>query len=302
MQQQGMIDAKQLEELADAGEIDTVLCMFTDFQGRFVGKRILPHFFLEDVLGRGGPPRVPVPDRDRHGDGAAARLRVRELGDRLRRLQDDPGHVDDAARAVAREDRDGDLRRRRRAHRASWSRWRRGRSCAARWSGRRRPATRSRPDRSSSSTSSRSPTKRRPRSATRDFSPLAVHHGLPHARDHQGRVADPPDPQRHAARAGIPIEFSKGEFGQGPARDQHHLRGRAGDRRLPRPLQARHEGDRRAERRRDHVHGEVDHGRGRLLLPHALERVERGRNRVADVGRRRPEPHEPDRSSTCSAG
>ncbi len=33
MSQQGMIDAKQLEELADAGEIDTVLCMFTDFQG-----------------------------------------------------------------------------------------------------------------------------------------------------------------------------------------------------------------------------------------------------------------------------
>ena len=54
MQPQGMIDAKQLEELADAGEIDTVLCMFTDFQGRFVGKRILPHFFLEEVLGDEG--------------------------------------------------------------------------------------------------------------------------------------------------------------------------------------------------------------------------------------------------------
>src|ERR687896_2401923 len=54
MQQQGLIDAKQLEELADAGEIDTVLCMFTDFQGRFVGKRILPHFFLEDVMGEEG--------------------------------------------------------------------------------------------------------------------------------------------------------------------------------------------------------------------------------------------------------
>ncbi|HEX5936134.1 MAG TPA: glutamine synthetase, partial [Actinomycetota bacterium] len=54
MRPQGMIDAKQLEELADAGEIDTVLCMFTDFQGRFVGKRILPHFFLEDVMGEEG--------------------------------------------------------------------------------------------------------------------------------------------------------------------------------------------------------------------------------------------------------
>lgn len=54
MAQQGMIDPEQLEELADAGEIDTVLCMATDFQGRFVGKRILPHFFLEDVLGEEG--------------------------------------------------------------------------------------------------------------------------------------------------------------------------------------------------------------------------------------------------------
>ena len=51
---QGMLDAKQLEELTDAGEIDTVLCMFTDLQGRFMGKRVLPHFFLEEVLGEEG--------------------------------------------------------------------------------------------------------------------------------------------------------------------------------------------------------------------------------------------------------
>ncbi len=49
-----MLDAKQLGELTDAGEIDTVLCMFTDLQGRFMGKRVLPHFFLEDVLGEEG--------------------------------------------------------------------------------------------------------------------------------------------------------------------------------------------------------------------------------------------------------
>ena len=39
------------EELSAAGEIDTVLCMFTDLQGRFMGKRVVPHFFLEEVLG-----------------------------------------------------------------------------------------------------------------------------------------------------------------------------------------------------------------------------------------------------------
>ena len=51
---QGMLDVKALEELTDSGDIDTVLCMFTDLQGRFMGKRVLPHFFLEDVLGEEG--------------------------------------------------------------------------------------------------------------------------------------------------------------------------------------------------------------------------------------------------------
>jgi glutamine synthetase len=50
----GTIDANQLEELAAAGEVDTVLCMFTDLQGRFVGKRVVPHFFLEEILGEEG--------------------------------------------------------------------------------------------------------------------------------------------------------------------------------------------------------------------------------------------------------
>jgi len=52
--EQGKIDVTTLEELTDAGEIDTVLCMFTDLQGRFMGKRVLPHFFLEEVLGEEG--------------------------------------------------------------------------------------------------------------------------------------------------------------------------------------------------------------------------------------------------------
>ncbi len=52
--QQGTLDVKQLEELAKEGEIDTVLCMFTDLQGRFMGKRVVPHFFLEEILGDEG--------------------------------------------------------------------------------------------------------------------------------------------------------------------------------------------------------------------------------------------------------
>jgi glutamine synthetase len=54
MQRQGMIDAADLERLAEAGEVDTVLCMFTDLQGRFMGKRVLPDFFLEEILGEEG--------------------------------------------------------------------------------------------------------------------------------------------------------------------------------------------------------------------------------------------------------
>jgi len=46
----GRLSVKDLEKLVDEGEIDTVLCMFTDLQGRYMGKRILPHFFLEEVL------------------------------------------------------------------------------------------------------------------------------------------------------------------------------------------------------------------------------------------------------------
>ncbi|HXY72219.1 MAG TPA: glutamine synthetase, partial [Actinomycetota bacterium] len=54
MHVQGKIDAKQLEELANSGEIDTVLCMFSDLQGRYMGKRVVPHFFLEEILGEEG--------------------------------------------------------------------------------------------------------------------------------------------------------------------------------------------------------------------------------------------------------
>jgi glutamine synthetase len=50
----GNLDRDQLERLVHDGEIDTVLCMFTDLQGRFMGKRIVPDFFLEEVMGEEG--------------------------------------------------------------------------------------------------------------------------------------------------------------------------------------------------------------------------------------------------------
>ena len=54
MDVRGMLTAAELAELANAGEIDTVLCMFTDLQGRFMGKRVLPDFFIEEILGEEG--------------------------------------------------------------------------------------------------------------------------------------------------------------------------------------------------------------------------------------------------------
>ena len=54
MHTQGMLSVETLGDLAERGDVDTVLCMFTDLQGRFMGKRVLPDFFLEEILGGEG--------------------------------------------------------------------------------------------------------------------------------------------------------------------------------------------------------------------------------------------------------
>ncbi len=168
-------------------------------------------------------------------------------------------------------------------------------------SGRRRPATRSRPARSSSSTSSRTRTRRPREAATATCSPRRpTSWTTTCSQTTKDEWIDPADPQRDARR-GHPGRVLEGRVRKGPARDQHHVRRRAVDRRPPRALQARREGDRRAERRRDHVHGEVDDGRGRLVAATCTPACGTRTDGVADVGRRRPEPHVPDLRH-CSAG
>src|SRR5437867_6884136 len=54
MQRQGMPTIEELQELSRNNRIDTVLCMFTDLQGRYMGKRVLPDFFIEEILGEEG--------------------------------------------------------------------------------------------------------------------------------------------------------------------------------------------------------------------------------------------------------
>ncbi|MEX2256506.1 MAG: glutamine synthetase family protein [Acidimicrobiia bacterium] len=49
----GMLDASELERLIGDDEIDTVLVVFPDYQGRLMGKRVTGHFFRDHVLGDG---------------------------------------------------------------------------------------------------------------------------------------------------------------------------------------------------------------------------------------------------------
>ncbi len=50
-----MLDLPTLSEMVDGGEIDTVLVVFPDQQGRLVGKRVTGHYFLDHVAeGEGG--------------------------------------------------------------------------------------------------------------------------------------------------------------------------------------------------------------------------------------------------------
>jgi glutamine synthetase len=46
----GLLDVPALEEMIRQGEVDTVLMVFPDLQGRFMGKRVTGAFFLDDIL------------------------------------------------------------------------------------------------------------------------------------------------------------------------------------------------------------------------------------------------------------
>jgi glutamine synthetase len=50
----GNLDRHALEKLVDDGDIDTILVVFPDMQGRFMGKRVMGEFFLHEILGDEG--------------------------------------------------------------------------------------------------------------------------------------------------------------------------------------------------------------------------------------------------------
>ena len=49
----GMLEATELERMIGDDEVDTVLVVFPDYQGRLIGKRVTGHFFEDHVLADG---------------------------------------------------------------------------------------------------------------------------------------------------------------------------------------------------------------------------------------------------------
>ena len=45
----GMLTLEQLRQKIEAGEIETVVTVFTDLYGRYMGKRVTGDFFLEQT-------------------------------------------------------------------------------------------------------------------------------------------------------------------------------------------------------------------------------------------------------------
>ena len=88
-----------------------VVTAFTDMQGRLFGKRIQAEYFLDDVVEHGveGCNYLLALDMEMDPD---PRLRDGQLGGRLRRLRDRPGHGDAAPDPVARPHRARAVRRR----------------------------------------------------------------------------------------------------------------------------------------------------------------------------------------------
>ena len=49
----GMLSLDKFAQLVERGEMDTVLLVFTDLYGRFMGKRLDADFFLEEAASHG---------------------------------------------------------------------------------------------------------------------------------------------------------------------------------------------------------------------------------------------------------
>ena len=75
----GLLTIDELKSLVQAEEVETILVVFTDIYGRFMGKRYDADFFIES-RNRARSARVRLSSDCRYGDGACSRLQLRELG------------------------------------------------------------------------------------------------------------------------------------------------------------------------------------------------------------------------------
>ena len=104
--------------------------------------------------------------------------------------------------------------------------------------------------------------------------------------------------------AGVPVEFSKGEAGQGQHEINLRLRRGARDGRPPHDLQERRQGDRRPARPVAHLHGQVRHGRRRAPRATSTPASGTGNGETSLMcdDRRRPRRTSRRRSATGWAG
>ena len=245
VQVEGMLSASELEERARSGDIDTILVVFPDLQGRLVGKRVTGHFWCEQM--KAGSGDIHACNYLLAVDSEMTVLPGYEFANweqGLRRLRAAPRPHDDPRDPVARTHRARDVRS-----------LRRGDERADRGVAPPHPATPGRARRRARLLGDdgvgarvlplQGVTRRgRGEGLHRPHAALARRRGLPHPPDDARRVPHPRHPQRDGrrGRAGRVLE---GRGRQGPARDQPRLRRRGDDGRPPRDLQERCEGDRR---------------------------------------------------------
>ena len=294
MQRQGMLTIEELQELARNNPIDTVLCMFTDLQGRYMGKRVLPDFFIEEVLG---------------AEGLHACLYLLAIDMEMEPL---PGY-----RYASWETGYGDFRMIPDLTTLRWCPWidktamvlcdiadedtsepvavaprqiLKDQIAKAAADG----LSRSRPGRSSEFYLFKDSFDELAERAYRDPRPSS-----PYIMDYhmlqttEGRVVHPPGPQRHARRR-YPDRVLQGRVRQGPARDQHHLLRT----RCRTPTITRSTSTVRREiaaLKRRGAHASWRNGRWPRPAPRATSIPACGTwigSGVAHVGRRRAAPHE----------
>ena len=230
--------------------------------------------------------RLPAGLRRRHDP--AARLPVRQLGDRLRRPQRGGRPPDGAAPALAARERAGALRPTDHGRRT-------GRGVAPSHPARQieRAAAHGLEVKCATELEfylfRESFAEAAGQAVARAGPPRRLHRGLPAAADVAGGVRHRAHPQPDA-RSRDPDRVLQGRGRHRPARDQHHLRRRPRGRRPSSGVQERGEGDRRGTRPIGDLHGQMVDGQCRVVLPHPHQPVGRGDRRADDGARATASP------------